>query len=175
MNHSYTQEQIDWLISNAPGRPWREITDMFNQTFGTELSSRQLQATAKRRKIKNGIDARYKNGHLMWGYKEIGSERVNPSGYIEIKVNEEPKAWKSKHKVIWEQKHGAIPEGHVVIFADKNTRNFDIDNLILVSRKQLIRLNQNQLIKEDAELTKTGVIIADIIQKIHDRKKGKNK
>lgn len=46
----------------------------------------------------------------------------------------------------------------------------DIDNLILVSRKQLLILNNNNLIKNDVELTKTGIIIADIYSKINERK-----
>ena len=56
---------------------------------------------------------------------------------------------------------------------EKHT-NFDPDNLILVSRKQLVRMNQRGLIHDDAELTKTGAIIADIYNKIGERKKKKS-
>ena len=56
---------------------------------------------------------------------------------------------------------------------DGNKRNFDPDNLILVSRAQLVRLNQGNLIQNDAELTRTGITIADIQNKIGERKKAK--
>ena len=103
----------------------------------------------------------------------VGTERTNTDGYVEIKIAD-PNKWKGKHRIIWEETHGPIPKGHVVIFADGNRRNFDPDNLLLVSRAQLARMNQTHLIKNDAELTKTGVIVADVLSKIGERKrKGK--
>lgn len=73
--------------------------------------------------------------------------------------------------LLWEAANGPVPPDHVVIFGDGNRRNFDPENLLLVSRKQLIRMNQMDLIQEDAELTKTGIIIADIYNKIGERKR----
>lgn len=55
--------------------------------------------------------------------------------------------------------------GHKVIFADKNKRNFNIDNLILVADSEALIMNTNKLIYEEAELTKTGALIAKIIDK----------
>ena len=51
------------------------------------------------------------------------------------------------------------------------THNFDINNLILISRKQLRILNQNYLIKDDPELTKSGIILADLLIKINEKDK----
>jgi len=73
--------------------------------------------------------------------------------------------------LIWERHNGPVPPGHVVIFGDGNRRNFDPGNLLLVSRKQLVRLNQRGLIQNNAELTKMGIIIADIHNKIGERKR----
>jgi hypothetical protein len=58
-----------------------------------------------------------------------------------------------------------------VIFGDGDKQNIDISNLMLVSRKQLVRLNQNGLIQGDIELTRTGIIIADVMSKIGERRK----
>lgn len=66
-----------------------------------------------------------------------------------------------------------MPKGHAVIFGDGNRRNFELDNLILVSRAQLAILNKHNLIQMDAELTRTGVVIADIYKKIGEWKKVK--
>ena len=51
--------------------------------------------------------------------------------------------------------------------------NVDIDNLLLVSRKQLLMLNRNNLISNDKDLTKTGLNIADIIIKLNELEKDK--
>lgn len=208
MNRKYTQEHIDYIAANIQGRPFKELTDMFNKQFGMNLKVSTMVSLADRNGLYNGRDTRlnkgyeptqFKKGHVpfnkgkkgifhggaaaeacqfkkgskSWNWVPVGSERVNADGYVDIKVDDGKlqKNWRGKHIVIWEEHNGPLPPGHVVIFGDGNRRNFEINNLILVSRKQLARLNQNNLIKNDAELTKTGVIIADIYSKIGERKK----
>ncbi|UOK65331.1 HNH endonuclease [Paenibacillus sp. OVF10] len=73
--------------------------------------------------------------------------------------------------ILWENHHGReVPEGHAVLFGDGNRSIFDPDNLVLVSRGQLAIMNKRGLIHKDAELTRTGVIMADIIKKIGERR-----
>jgi len=119
----------------------------------------------------------FKKGHKAHNWVPIGSERVNGDGYIDIKVADGKlqKNWKGKHILIWEEHNGPMPKGHVVIFGDGNRRNFDPDNLILVSRAQLAVLNKNRLIQDNADLTRAGIIVADIYRKIGERKKTKRK
>ena len=189
--HFYTEEEIDYLRKISPGRTNKKITKMFNDKFKLNQSERAIEGTRKRYEIKNGVDARFKKGHKPWNkglkgymganktsfkkgevppnYLPIGSKRVTKDGYVEIKVAD-PNKWKGKHRIVWEKRNGPAPEGYAVIFGDGNNRNFNIDNLILVSRKQLLKLNQYGLIKNDAELTRTGVIIADLHSKINERK-----
>ncbi|WP_233095998.1 HNH endonuclease signature motif containing protein [Alicyclobacillus sp. SO9] len=102
----------------------------------------------------------------------VGSERVNADDYVDIKIAD-PNRWRGKHLIVWEEYHGRhVPKGHVVIFGDRNRRNFDPDNLILVSRAQLAVMNKQGLIQDHAELTRSGVIVADLYQKISQRKRG---
>jgi hypothetical protein len=119
-----------------------------------------------------GKAAQFPKGHKAWNWVPLGSERENADGYVDIKIDDGKLQhnWKGKHILIWEAANGPVPKGHAVIFGDGNRRNFDPENLILVSRKQLVRLNQNRLIQNDVELTKTGIIIADIYGKIGERK-----
>ena len=79
----------------------------------------------------------------------------------------------AKHRLLWEEENAPIPKGYVIIFGDGNRRNFQQDNLILVSKSQLAILNKNQLIQNDADLTRAGIVIADIYKKIGERKKNK--
>ena len=119
----------------------------------------------------------FKKGNKSWNWVPIGSERVNRDDYVDVKVDDGKlqKNWKGKHVLIWEAANGPVPEGHAVIFGDGDRRNFNPENLILVSRKQLVRLNQCNLIQNDIELTKAGIIIADICNKIGDRKRAEKK
>ena len=58
-----------------------------------------------------------------------------------------------------------------VIFLDKNKRNFDINNLALVSREELAIINKNNFIKENAALSRAGVNVAKVKNKINKLKK----
>lgn len=121
----------------------------------------------------SGEDTQFKKGHKPHNYVPVGSERVNGDDYVDIKIAD-PNMWRGKHLLIWEQQCGhAVPRGHAVIFGDGDRRNFDPDNLILVTRGQLAIMNNRGFIQKDAELTRTGIILADIIKKIGERKRSK--
>ena len=92
----------------------------------------------------------FKKGNVPPNRKPLGSERICPKdGYIYIKVAERdpytgfPTRYKQKHVHTWEQKNGPVPDGYAVIFKDGNKLNCDDpDNLVLVSRAELLMLNQ---------------------------------
>ena len=114
----------------------------------------------------------FKKGNIPRNTRGLFSERVNKAGYTEIKI-EEPKKWVKKHRWVWEQKYGEIPKGSVIIFADGNKENLNLDNLICVTRNELKILNQCRLISSVPELTKTGLNIAKIKIKLAELRKGK--
>ena len=194
--HRYTSEQKRFIEQNVFGQGNVELTEMFNAQLGLDLSVRQIKAFKKNHNLSSGLDDQFKPGHIPFNkgkkglssggietqfkkgnkpnnWVPIGTERVNEDGYVNIKITDGKlqKNWKGKHILIWEATNGPVPKGHVVIFADKNRCNFDPGNLLLVSRKQLVRMNQRNLIKNDSELTKVGVIIADIYNKIGEKKR----
>jgi hypothetical protein len=113
-----------------------------------------------------------KNLDPKW-WLPIGYERIYAYGYTQVKISHGAhcKNWKSKHSVIWEQAHGKIPEGHVIIFADGNKRNFDLDNLLLVSKAERAAMNSLGLIFPDKELTETGKAVAGLKLLINRRER----
>ncbi|MEC0131512.1 HNH endonuclease signature motif containing protein [Paenibacillus odorifer] len=192
----YSLEHKEFISTNIHGRYVLELTSMFNEKFDVEIQPSQMRAFIKNNGLKSGIDARiklgsvppnkgkkklwsggentqFKKGHKPHNYVPIGSERVNGDDYVDIKVAD-PNKWRGKHLIVWEQRQNrTVPKGHAVIFGDGNRRNFDPDNLILVTRGQLVIMNKRGLIQKDAELTRSGVILADIIQKMGERKRSK--
>lgn len=85
----------------------------------------------------------FKKGNSPVNHREVGSERINVDGYIEIKVAE-PNRWRLKHRLIWEQHNGIIPEGCNVQFKNHNTLDCRIENLYLISKSEQMR-NENSL------------------------------
>ena len=101
----------------------------------------------------------FKKGHIPGNTKPLGAERIDPKdGYILVKVAEKnpytgaATRYKHKHAHIWEQQFGPVPDGMVVIFRDGDKRNFDLDNLVVITRSELVRLNQSGYKDIPAEL-----------------------
>ena len=86
-----------------------------------------------------------------------------------------PTRWVHKHRYIYEQAHGEISKDKVLIFLDGNKQNFNLDNLKCITRKQLIKMNQNGLFYNNAELTEAGSELANLMLKINEAKRRENK
>ena len=186
--HIWSDEEKQYLAEITPGRGYKEIQSMMSCKFGFDYTHHQIKGAITRNKLNTGRTGRFEKGHATWNkgtkgltkanvtsfkkgqkphnYKPLGSERITKDGYCEIKVSDTGRRWKSKHLVVYEKHHGKVPRGSVVIFLDGDKRNFDIDNLHLVTRNQLAMLNKNSLIQKDAELTKTAINVVDLMKKI---------
>ena len=70
----------------------------------------------------------FKKGNVPSNRRIIGSERVGKDGYILIKVQDGKlkRNWMPKHRYLYEQEYGKIPEGYKLIFADGNKLNFAV-------------------------------------------------
>lgn len=97
----------------------------------------------------------FKKGQTPVNHRDVGSERVNVDGYIEIKVAE-PNRWRLKHRLIWEQVNGAIPKGFNVQFKNHNRKDCRIENLYLISKAE-------QMAKENSFWAKYPKEIQEII------------
>ena len=194
--NKYTNEMIEFLKEVTPQKTYKEITEIFNKKFNLNVTAEKIKSLLSRKKICTGTKGcLYKKGSVPWnkgkkGYmganrtsfkpgnipanwKPVGSERIDTEGYTLIKIAE-PRKWALKHRIIWEEYHKKkVPRDCVIIFADGDKTNFNIENLICVSRKELRVLNKCSLIKNEAELTKTGLNIAKIRIKLSELRKEK--
>ena len=186
--HIWSDEEKQYLAEITPGRGYKEIQSMMSCKFGFDYTHHQIKGAITRNKLNTGRTGRFEKGHATWNkgtkgltkanvtsfkkgqkphnYKPLGSERITKDGYCEIKVSDTGRRWRPKHVLIYEKHHGKVPKGSAVIFLDGDKRNFDIDNLHLVTRGQLAMLNKNNLIQKDAELTKTAINVVDLMKKI---------
>ena len=195
----YTPKEISFIKRHVAGRSYIELTNLFNmQHFGEPITPSKMVGFLKNHALKRGTDGRFKpgvppynagrkglyipgsnkgwfkKGHKLCVKFAIGDERI-VDGYVQVKVSnrkDKPwKRWKSKHVVLWEKANGKVPKGYVVNFADGNNRNFTPDNLLLISRKENAVMNRWGLRSQNAGLTKTGKIIADVKMAIVKRKR----
>lgn len=195
--HRYSEEQKKFIIDNYYGKYSKELADLFNKQFNTNITAKEIKNYRENHKLNSGLTGRFEKGHVTHNkgkkqteymskeaigktkatrfkkgnipqnHRDIGEERISKDGYIYIKVRDGclNDNWELKHRYIYKQHYGEIPNGYNVMFADKNKRNFDIDNLILVSKSEDLIMNNNKLLFSNKELTKTGHLIAKVIDK----------
>lgn len=189
----YTKEELDYIREIAHGRHYHEIVEMFNKKFEFQINAKKLKNTLRNHKISTGLTGRFekgitphnkgkkfpgtgnkstfRKGATPHNKMKVGEDAVTTDGYVKTKIAE-PNVWEYKHKLIWTEVHGPIPEKHSIIFADGNKLNLSIDNLLLVSKAELLMLNRRKLISEDSELTKTGLNVIKVMNKVYKIKKG---
>lgn len=75
---------------------------------------------------------RFRPGQTPHNTRPVGYERIDKNGYVLVKVEGERKMV-HKHRHVWQQHYGPIPNGMLVTFRDGNRQNCDIENLELRS------------------------------------------
>ncbi|MDE3023145.1 MAG: HNH endonuclease [Pseudomonadota bacterium] len=88
----------------------------------------------------------FKKGEKTSTWLPIGSTRLM-DGYQQRKMTDTgypPKDWVGVHILLWQELHGPIPAGHVVVFKDGNKEHIEFDNLELLCRADLMRRNSIQ-------------------------------
>ena len=93
----------------------------------------------------------FKKGNRPHNHMEVGSERVNVDGYVEIKVAE-PGTWKLKHRIVWEQANGKIPKGYNIQFRNHDPLDVRLENLYMISRAEQLATQNSYLAKYPKEL-----------------------
>ena len=191
----WKKEELEYLREICYGRGYKEIAEMITERFGMECSEIRVRNRMNKEHLKTGIETKFQKGHTPYNKgvprpgwrnngtfkkghisplrRKIGDERMNRDGYWEVKVDN-PSVWKLKHKLIYEQHYGPLPEGGIILFADGNKSNFDIDNLILTTQREMMAMNKHQFCSKDPELTKTGMAIVRLKLAIQDKERGKN-
>lgn len=194
----FTSEQEQFIRDNNFGHTSIEIAKMVNDEFGISITKQQIKNFRNRYKLPCcGLTGRFekehvpvnkgvkspgtgdkatifKPGHIPQNHRPVGSLRVCSDGYIYEKIAE-PRRWKQKHVMVWESINGPKPKNSAIVFLDKDKSNLDPSNLMCVSRAELVRINQNNLLNEDATISKAGVLMAKIMSKVGEIKRNKVK
>lgn len=182
IKHIYTKEQDDWLKENSKGVRYKDLANMFNKHFGENLTDSQMNKHCNKigypNKLKGaplghkpwnkgvkgvtsgGEQTRFKKGYVPPSTKPLGSEYINSHGYVKTKVKmdgKQGKRWKLKHKYVWEKEYGKIKSNEVIIFADDNRKNVELENLLLMTRKEMLEMGKVGMFFKHGILTKISL------------------
>ncbi len=135
-------EMQAWMEANDRGQSYTELSRGFGERFGFPLSRGQIG-------LWRSANGRADRHHLRNKHRRVpvGTERDSGKGYILVKVADLPTKpqskdnWRKKHVLVWEREHGPLPDGMVVMFADRDHSNFDPDNLVAVPKRLMGMIN----------------------------------
>ena len=104
---------------------------------------------------------------------------INGKIYPYILISEDPtipwrKRLSPKNRFVWEQEHGPIPDGCVVIPLDGDICNTDISNLRCVSNRHKIQFTWNDWWNIPADLKDTALTWLDLVDEIADAQESHN-
>lgn len=188
MRNKYTLEQIEFIKNNVNNRV-KDLTLLFNEKFNSNLKEYQIASIKSKYNLKSGIKTpvnkgkkqeeymtkeqiekckktQFKKGHSL-NEKPIGTEKIK-NGFVYIKIA--PKTWKPKHFWVWEQTHEKIKENQCLMFLDGNKLNCSLENLKLISKKEMLILNLNKMYYSNKESNESALLIVKIMDKIKKQK-----
>lgn len=204
---NWTSEMQQFILDNYYMRSRKELTELFNKEFGVDFKVCSLKSYCDRHKLVNGRCGRFKagqesynkgkkmkpevydkikdhlfkKGHIPPKQAPVGSEVLTSGGYLKVKIAY-PNVWKPKHRLVWEQAYGPIPENCRIIFLDCDKTNCELSNLKMATHKASLHMNRYNMHFKDAALHEVATNIAeleikkqDVIRKRKERNNGENK
>lgn len=170
----FTEEMVEFLDGLPRDMNYAEMARCLNAKFGTKTHRTAIgDLCTKRLGFKrSGNSGQFTKGQAGITNLDVGVER-NLNGYIFIKIannkieglhtyQNRKVNWVAKHRYIYEQHHGPVPKGWIVIFLDNNNRNFDPDNLYAVPRSIHARMCNNQWYTDSREHTLTAIKLCEL-------------
>ena len=166
---THSAHELAPLLNRQPKAIWQRAYDLGIRKSRDWLAERARQANL--REDHGGRAHRFQKGNVPWNrdtefnaggrsvetryapgnrsgmatvlWQPIGALRLK-DGYLERKVNDDfpiHRRWRGEHLVIWEAVNGPLPKGHAIVFKDGDRTHVALDNLELVSRRELMLRN----------------------------------
>jgi hypothetical protein len=166
-----TREQDQFVRDNCSALSQADLTAALNNKFGTTIKLSQIDSYISNNGINSGRTGHFEKCHKPWNHgtkgqgltgrnvtsfkkgniphtkRKLWSERINRDGFIEISIPERnpwtgaPTRFKHKHVWLWEMEHGPVAKGNAVVFVDGNKLHCVVENLMLVTRAELLSMN----------------------------------
>lgn len=190
----FTKEQEDWVVDNFSDHGHCVLARLFNKEFNADVSKGIICALLRRKAIasprkpgfkKGNVPANkgmkgtansgsFKKGHAI-SAKAIGSTRTDSKGYKQIKIGN-PRKWVSYAKYVYEKHFNIkLQEDEVLLFKDGDRTNFNIENLVKMTRNEMLFLSSQFDFKHQPEQVKdTAILLAKLEMKTIEIRKGKN-
>ena len=116
---------------------------------------------------------RFKKGQLPPNTKYDGATytRKDKTGRLYTWIRIGLKNWKMLHVKLWEDKHGPVPPGMIIVFRDRNSQNITLSNLEMISMKE--NMVRNSIHRYPAELKQVIKLNGKLKKKTNELKQSR--
>lgn len=168
----WTKEEVDFLYEFVQGHGYNEIIQEYKRRFGKDITRQRIKNKLRYLNINTGLDGRFKKGNISPNTAQVGAERII-DGFIEIKIANNN--WIKKHRLIYEEYYGVkLDKNDNIVFLDKDKRNFKINNLALVTTREMFYINKNfDFANADVELRLAMIALARANVKLMEAKRSR--
>ena len=127
-----TDAEVDYIRRHASKLNDVELASRLCRIFGNPLWNRKRVAYVRR---KYGIPSA---GHTRPSAKvgAVRNHKYKGKPRLVIKVGDRPKRWILYARYVWEQAHGSVPKGCVVMHIDGDRMNCELSNLRCVTKQE---------------------------------------
>ena len=110
----------------------------------------------------------FKKGNKPMNTQPIGTihQRKDTGGKMYLYIKLADSKWQLLNRYTWEQHNGPIPKGMVVVYKDGNYLNNDINNLLMITKKENMARNTIQRLPK--ELQQVMRLKCKLIKKINN-------
>lgn len=168
----YTAEEVDYLKSISYMNR-KKMAVLFNAKFGKDKTYNAMKRFCLRHELKRDFELDrkppnrtcFKKGGRPHNEMELGQEYTHPTNGLTMIKTEQGRVFKHHH--VWNK---PIPIGYQLTFRDGDRTNCNIDNLILVSRAEMLRYNQSYRRYATPENNETLLILGKLKNARHQAK-----
>lgn len=194
----FPPEICEYIEANYEGVGHQAMADKIREEFGQEYTKQQIKSFYANHNLNSGLTGHFEKGQPSHNkgvkmspevYEKAKATMFKPGsrphnalpvgtivlatiGYYKEKIAE-PDTWEFCHIKAWKEVHGEIPEGMMVSFKDGNRENWNIENLILISKAENGYLNSNHMRSDVAEVTESAAVLAKLAIKVREKKRGR--
>ena len=159
-----------YLLEIASDYTIKELLDIVNNKFNEHYEENELRKYLWRNKIPYKYECENKSHNNAGKNVAIGTTRIKDGDRIQIKINN--RDWIYKQRYIYEQHYNEkLSDNDFIIFLDGNKNNFDIDNLMKITRYEGAHLGNIYPHSTNKELRQLSVVLAKMIIKTKNKEK----
>lgn len=153
--HYFTPEQRQFIRDNQAYITRKDLVQMFNTRFGTDLSRSQIVWHCTTHRLR-----RYNNTN-PGSSVPIGTVHCGGRRQLHIKTAED--VWVPLHRYNYEKAYGSLPKDHTIRFLDGDSFNCEPSNLIAIPRSAQGAVNATKTYKtEDVEINRATMLTASL-------------